>query len=56
MLSHFTRVTKCKLDVSVQDIKEALAYAIHEFFVTVRDNGPMQFRFGRPEYVMGVII
>ena len=27
------RVTNCQLDVSVQDIKYALAYAIHETFV-----------------------
>jgi len=49
------RVTICELDVSFQDIKDALAYAIHEFLVTVRDYGLTQFRFGRPEYVKDVI-
>ena len=29
VLSQFTRVTTCQLDVSVQDIENALAYAIH---------------------------
>jgi len=56
VLSQFTRVTTCQLDVYVQYIKDALAYAIHEFLVTVRDYGLTQFRFGRPEYVKGVII
>jgi len=56
VLSQFTRVTNCQLDVSVQDIRDAVAYAIHEFFVTVRNYGLTQCRFGRPEYVKGVII
>ena len=56
VLSQFTRVTTCQLDVSVQEIKNALAYAIHEFLVTVRDYGLTQFRFGRPECVKGVLI
>jgi len=56
VLSLFTRVTTCQLDVSVRDIKDALVYAIHEFLVTVRDYGLMLFRFGRPEYVKCVII
>ena len=56
MLSKFTRVTNCQLDVSVQNIKDALAYAIYEFLDTVRDYGFRKFRFGHPEYVKSVII
>ena len=55
MISQFTHVTTCQLDVSVPDIKDALAYAIHEFLVAVRDYGLTQFRFDRLEYVKGVI-
>ena len=56
VLPHFTRITTCQLDVSIQDIKNALVHAIHEFLVTVRDYGLTHFRFGCPEYVKGVII
>ena len=56
MLSQFTRVTSCQINVSVQDIKDALANAFHEFLVTVREYDLTQFRFGPPEYVKGVII
>ena len=54
--SQFTRLITCQIDVSVQDIKNELAYAFHEFLVTVTDYGLTQFLFGRPEYVKGVII
>jgi len=43
-------------DVSIQVIKNALAYSIQKFLVTVRDYRPTQFRFGRLKYVKGVII
>jgi len=33
VLSQITRVTRCEFDVTVQDIKDELAYAIHEFLV-----------------------
>jgi len=56
LLWQFTRVTTCQLDVSVHDIKNALAYAIHEFLVTIRDYGLTQYRFRRTEYVKGVLI
>jgi len=56
VLSQFTSVTTCQLDIPVQDIKNALAYAIHDFLFTVRDYGLTQFGFGRPEYVKCVII
>ena len=49
-------ITNCQLDVSVQDIKDALAYAIHEFLVTDKDYGLTQYRFGSTEYVKLVII
>jgi len=56
VVSQFTRVTSCQFDIYVQDIKDALAYAIHEFLVTVRKYGLTQLRFGRLEYVKGVIL
>jgi len=56
VFSQFPRVTTCQLDVCVQDLKDAVAYPIDEFHLTVRDYGLTQFRFGRPEYVKGVII
>jgi len=56
LLTQFTRVTTSQSDVTVQEIKDALAYAIHKFLVRVPDYRPTQFRFGRLEYVKGVII
>jgi len=56
VLSYFTRVSTYQLDVSVRDIKDALAYAIHEFLVIVRDYDLRKFRSCRSEYVKGVVI
>ena len=56
LLSQFTRVTTCQLDVSVQDIKDALSHDIHVILVTVKDYGLTHFRFGHLEYVKSVII
>ena len=56
VLSQFTWVTTCEIDVYVQDIKNALAYAIHDFLVTVKDYGFTQFRFESSENVKGLII
>jgi len=52
-VSQFVCVTTGQLYVAVQDVQDALAYAIHEFLLTVRD---YVFRFGRLELVKGVLI
>ena len=56
VLSQFSSVRIGQLDVAVQDVQDAFAFAIHEFLFTVRDYGLTQFRFGHLGYVKDVII
>lgn len=56
MLSQFACFTTGELNVTVQDVQDAYAYAINEFLFRVRDYGLTQFRLGRVEYMKGVII
>jgi len=47
MLSWFARISTRQFDIAVQEFQDALAYAIHEFPFTVRNNIVTQSRFGR---------
>jgi len=53
---HLARVTTCQLYIAVQNVQDTLAYTIHEFFVTLRNDGFTQFRFGRFQHPQSVII
>ena len=46
VLSLFPLTTACQLNIAVQDIQDAFAYAIHEIFLTIRNNWFTQSRFG----------
>jgi len=48
-------VTNCQLYIAVQNVQETLAYTIHEFFVTIRDDSFMQFMLGCLEHLEGMI-
>ena len=47
VLSQFPLTTACQLHIAVQDIQDAVAYAIQDILLTIRNNGVTQSRFGR---------
>ena len=55
VIMQLARVSKCQLYIAVQIFQDTLAYAIHEFFVTLRDDSFTQFGFGRLEHLESVI-
>jgi len=49
-------VTSYQLHTAVQNVNDTLAYTIHEFFGTFRDDCFTQFRFGRIQLLESVVI
>jgi len=49
-------VTNSQLYIAVQNVQDTLAYTIHEFFLTLRDDSFKQFRVGRLQHLQCVII
>jgi len=47
VFSQFPLTTASQLNITVQDIQDAFAYAIHDIRLTIRNNGSTQCRFGR---------
>ena len=53
---HLARVTIYQLYIAVQNVHDTIAYTIHEFFVTLRNDSFTQFRFDRLQHLQSVII
>jgi len=45
------RVTACQLYIAVQNVQGTLAYKIHEFFVTLRNDSFTHSQFGRFQHL-----
>ena len=47
IVSQFLLTTVCEINIAVQDVQDAFAYAIHEILLIIRNNGFTQSRLGR---------